>query len=159
MPVSCPSGVQHLPRAVAIGAMVFHGRLSCHLPPIPLCLTKSGSGVSGVHRSQLLQLQRHTNKQKVVLWPTAIRLLFYSTACRRRTSSYTHFCLLVSSATSASKCSPFNNCRELAAVTGFPHLLRGVLALSALSAMRRARPACHCLPPRHDPPGTTTSRS
>ena len=31
--------------------MVFHGRLSCHLPPIPLCLTKRGSGVSGVHRS------------------------------------------------------------------------------------------------------------
>ena len=34
---SVNSGVQHLPRAVAVEAMVFHGRLSCHLPPTPLC--------------------------------------------------------------------------------------------------------------------------
>jgi hypothetical protein len=45
--------------------MVFHGRLNitpidCHLSPTPLCLTKSGSGVSGVHWSQ--PLQRPTNK-------------------------------------------------------------------------------------------------
>ena len=43
------SGAQHLLRTVAVGEMVFHGRLSCHLSPTPLCLTKSGSGVSGVH--------------------------------------------------------------------------------------------------------------
>ena len=39
--------------------MAFHDRLRPELPPpTPLCLTKSGSGVSGVHRSQLLQ--QHT---------------------------------------------------------------------------------------------------
>ena len=37
---------------------------------------------------------------KVVLRPTAIRLLFYGTACRRRTSSCTPFCPCKSSATS-----------------------------------------------------------